>query len=399
MVLGALVAALCWLSPARAGDAFEKEVRFQISASPLASALIEFSTQSGLQVAAADADLSRLNAHGVTGTLPVRAALSQLPQGTGLSFSRIGAETVAIRAASVGPSAGLPEHTARSSGAISAPAAKAADPDSDLNAGTLPEIPDVTVTAPRPPADSELAGDSLHQFVVHHATVHYVNTGVTGNLAHWRGGKQSICPLAVGLDPGYNAFITARLRALATYVGAPVQPDVKCKDNVRILFTTDPQKMMGGVVQWASHYFSPRGEYAQMKRLIAFRGDHAIQGWYLTSRGGARVLNGDFGLLSLNLVPLWPQITPSAIADDGDMSGISVVFLIVDTNKVAGEAIGTIADYVAVLALSVVQSPDHCDVLPSILDLMSPSCGTREAECSRQIEPSISLASAFHIIS
>jgi hypothetical protein len=26
----------------------------------------------------------------------------------------------------------------------------------------------------------------------------------------------------------------------------------------------------------------------------------------------------------------------------------------------------------------VVQSPDHCDPLPSILDLMSASCGTRE---------------------
>jgi hypothetical protein len=28
--------------------------------------------------------------------------------------------------------------------------------------------------------------------------------------------------------------------------------------------------------------------------------------------------------------------------------------------------------------LSVVQSPDHCDALPSILDVMSSSCGTRE---------------------
>jgi hypothetical protein len=30
------------------------------------------------------------------------------------------------------------------------------------------------------------------------------------------------------------------------------------------------------------------------------------------------------------------------------------------------------------LTLSVVQSPDHCDALPSILDLMSSSCSTRE---------------------
>jgi hypothetical protein len=30
------------------------------------------------------------------------------------------------------------------------------------------------------------------------------------------------------------------------------------------------------------------------------------------------------------------------------------------------------------LTLSVAQSPDHCDPLPSILDLMSSSCATRE---------------------
>jgi hypothetical protein len=51
---------------------------------------------------------------------------------------------------------------------------------------------------------------------------------------------------------------------------------------------------------------------------------------------------------------------------------------VVDTTKVVGYTIGAIADYLAMLTLSVAQSPDHCDPLPSILDLMSSSCGTRE---------------------
>jgi hypothetical protein len=55
-----------------------------------------------------------------------------------------------------------------------------------------------------------------------------------------------------------------------------------------------------------------------------------------------------------------------------------VVLLIVDTTKVGGYAIGTIAGYLAMVTLSVAQSPDHCEALPSILDLMSPSCGMRE---------------------
>jgi hypothetical protein len=46
--------------------------------------------------------------------------------------------------------------------------------------------------------------------------------------------------------------------------------------------------------------------------------------------------------------------------------------------KVAGATIGSIADYAALLALTVVQSPEHCDPFPSILDLMSPSCTASE---------------------
>jgi hypothetical protein len=257
-----------------------------------------------------------------------------------------------------------------------------------VNAGASPETPDVTVTAPTPPTNQELAGNSVDEFVLHHATTHYVNTSTAGNLAFWRGGLQSICPQTVGLTPGYSAFVTARLRALAAYVGAPVQSDPNCKSNVQILFTNDPQEKMDEVTKWAT---GPafRNRYAGGARnLIAFKSDHAIQGWYLTTGSGRRVLNTDVGLVGLNVQPIWPQITQNYIGSDtlgtrlgggsGSGSGIGIVILVVDTTKVVGYTIGTLADYLAMLSLSVAQSPDHCDPLPSILDLMSSSCGTRE---------------------
>jgi hypothetical protein len=58
--------------------------------------------------------------------------------------------------------------------------------------------------------------------------------------------------------------------------------------------------------------------------------------------------------------------------------GIVGAIFVIDTAKVAGYTIGSIADYVSMLALSPVENPDHCDALPSILDLMAPSCGARE---------------------
>lgn len=354
-------------------------MQFHISPSPLASALIEFSTQSGVQVAVADADVAQLRSGGVNGTFTVGSALGELLRGTGLEFSRVGTQTVAIRAASGGPVAGT-FTGAGGAGTRQVPAVGPSAPESSVSAAALPAPPSIAIVTPSPPTEPELAGDGLYQFIVHHATVHYVNTGVFGNLAHWYGGRaETICPRTVGLTPAYNAFVSARLRALAAYVGAPVRADEQCQDNVRILFTPEPEKMMAAVPKWAKDYFGPR--YPQMRRLLMATSGHPVQGWYVTSRGSSRELNTDAALLSirsLELMPLWPVVIPSAINGwTSRLTGIVSVFLIVDTTKVAGYPIGTIADYVAELALSMVQSPDHCDPLPSILDVMAPSCGTR----------------------
>jgi hypothetical protein len=258
-----------------------------------------------------------------------------------------------------------------------------------VHAGSAPEIPDVTVTTPSPPTQQEMAADSLYQFVVHHATTHYVTTATTRNLARWRGGKQSICPLTVGLDPGYNALVTARIRALAAYVGAPVQSSPQCEANVQILFTNNPKQAMDEVMRWATATATFGIRYAGgMRDLLAYKSGRAIEGWYITTRGGARVLNTDEALVGLDVLPVWPQIAPKYLGTNalgtrlggsrGSGIGIGTVILIVDTTKVVGYSVATIADYLAMLTLTVVQSPDHCDPLPSILDLTSSGCGGRE---------------------
>ena len=118
----------------------------------------------------------------------------------------------------------------------------------------------------------------------------------------------------------------------------------------------------------------------QIDKQLALSATHPIQGWYLTASGGSAILNTDAALLGpMDLLPLWPLVIQSGLHDGGPgLGGIVYVILVIDTNAVAGRSLATISDYAAMLALSVIQSPDHCDALPSILDLMSPSCGTRE---------------------
>jgi hypothetical protein len=378
LVLAVLAAATLWNAAARADDMLDRTVPFHIVPSPLASALIEFSSQSGIQVAAADADVSHLKTSGVTGTFTNRAALKMLLQDTGLNYSLVGEKTVAIRTAPAGSVLGALPLASGVRAAPGTPAPSSALPGPDVVIET-PEIPGITVTAPRPPTEQELAGDSLHQFIVHHATVHYdYRYAVSRDLARWRGGKQTICPRAFGIDSAANTFVTARIRAIAAYVGAPVQPDPNCKDNVRIVFTPDPEAAMNDVVEWGSRYFRGDRWYAKSARLLEFVGDKPIQGWYLTTPRGSPVSNTDMGLLRIYLVPLWPKIMPHWFSDDGQMGGIGTVILVVDTSKLSSYSLGMIADYASMLTLSVIQLPDHCDPLPSILDAMSPSCATRE---------------------
>ncbi|HEY0745326.1 MAG TPA: STN domain-containing protein [Steroidobacteraceae bacterium] len=192
MATAAFWVLLC-VSIARA-DVLDRGVQFEIEAEPLARALIEFSTQGGVQIAVAEADVSKLQSSRVSGSYPVHAALSMLLRGSGLEFVRVGDNTIAIRSAPVVPSVGNIARAGRP--AAVAPVQTTSTSQSDATAAKEADLPDVTVIAPRPPTNQELAGDSVYQFVLHHGTTHYpISIGVVGSLTRWRGGRsQTICP-------------------------------------------------------------------------------------------------------------------------------------------------------------------------------------------------------------
>ena len=233
-------------------------------------------------------------------------------------------------------------------------------------------LPNVTVTAPRPPTAAQLAGPSVPDFISHHAAL----SVALGQLTRWQTG---VCPLASGLSPGFNAFVTTRIRAIAAAVGAPVAPPGHCKTNIEMLFTTRPQVAMDAIAKSAPvvlgmHY---RAQLPKLKEVT-----HPIQGWYVTATRG---YDGSLVLDQTWAHSMW---RPGDLLDAGTVpachlgshlstectSQIINVFIVADTTKVAGYTIGSISDYLAVVALSMAQSLDTCDPLPSILDLMSPGC-------------------------
>jgi hypothetical protein len=147
--------------------------------------------------------------------------------------------------------------------------ANSASSQSDTHAGTnpVPELPTVTVTAPKPPEAEQLAGDSVHKFIAAHGRP----AVVTGQLARWHDG---ICAATSGLTPGFNSFVSARIDAVAAIVGAPHQELGHCKANIQIIFTAEPEKVIEmfvkqGPVLLGFHY--PRETQNWQRLVIPFR--------------------------------------------------------------------------------------------------------------------------------
>jgi hypothetical protein len=116
-----------------------------------------------------------------------------------------------------------------------------------------------------------------------------------------------------------------------------------------------------------------------MEKALEISDEHAIQGWYVTAGGGANVLNRDPGLVGgIDLEALWPRVITTSFQANGANRSILGVVLVINTKKVVGVTIGSIADYAALVSLSVIEDPNQCDALPSILDIESSACASRD---------------------
>ncbi|MBL8267813.1 TonB-dependent siderophore receptor [Steroidobacter sp.] len=97
--LRVIVAALCLATSSINAAELDRQVRFDIPAQALSPALIQFSSQTNVQIITKAQEVSGLATAGVNGLMPIDAALKQLLQGTGVSYALVGNDTVEIGAA------------------------------------------------------------------------------------------------------------------------------------------------------------------------------------------------------------------------------------------------------------------------------------------------------------
>ena len=248
------------------------------------------------------------------------------------------------------------------SGWVAGPAVSA-----EQQAAPSPEIENVIVTEPR--LRTEKALDS---FIIAHAAP----SPFLGKIARW---KTGICPLTVGLPDKFGLYITRRIIKVAMTAGAPLSKDEPCRPNVIVAATPEPQKLLDFIrakrPALLGFHYRPQAQRIATMRL-------PVQAWYSTATEDAWGLvsvdlpSGEMGYGVMSTLGLLRSFHVSGSrVDDGLKSEFTTAVVIMDTNKIAGQEIGPLADYIAMLALSQGQYYDTCQNVPTITNLMAADCG------------------------
>ncbi len=227
----------------------------------------------------------------------------------------------------------------------------------------------VPPTAP-PPAVDEIVvtGKAIRDFVrtSNFVRLYTAPSDFLDQIARWHA---PLCVHTAGLAPAYNAFVTARVKDVAAQIGAPQAQSEPCKTNLDIVFTPHPQELLDYIRTKRPELLGPH--YPALRKKLATV-SHPVQAWYAT---GTRDYHGRWEIDSYdewgNTVDGSPPVytVPGSHLRTGLSSEFASVVVVADAAKVGDWEIGTIADYVAMMAFSRMKTLDKCQQVPSIANV------------------------------
>jgi hypothetical protein len=212
-------------------------------------------------------------------------------------------------------------------------------------------------------------------------------------VARWR---DPICVQVSGLAPAQAAQVARRIGQVAEGVGMRLLPE-GCAANIEVVFTDQPQRFMDHVADSREEVL---GYYHRSERNRLKIVNRPIQAWYVTATRGRSGTNDVGVAFAFNTGDVLPKAAmvqsheevvddpenprPSACGDTRYFthclaSVLKNVLVVVDTNKVKGQDVGLVADYLSMLTLAKPRSLDGCSSLTSVIDALSTACPSRSA--------------------
>ena len=237
------------------------------------------------------------------------------------------------------------------------------------SADTSPDTSRVRAVPPGTPTEEiVITGKQIREFVRTHNFVrsYTAPSEFLDQISRWH---QALCVHTEGLAPAYNAFITKRVKDIATEVGAPKPQEGACKTNLDIIFSKQPQAVLDYISKKRPDLLGPH--YPAARKTLATV-SHPVQAWYAT---GTRDTRGHWQIDTYDgwgeTVDGSPPVyyVPGSHLDSGLTSEFASVVVVADAAKVQDWEIGTTADYIAMLAFARTNTLDKCQQVPSVANL------------------------------
>lgn len=232
-----------------------------------------------------------------------------------------------------------------------------------------PANPPAATPAPAPESEIVVTGQRTEEAV--RSFVGQIALAVRGadQIARWDG---KICPGISGIKANYARAVLDRLAVHAYEVGLDVG-EPGCKPNVLILVSANPDEAAKSAVENnrdALGWHAQRGQTTQgrdgLREFMA--SDAAVRWWHVarvTTSEGASV--GDSGSGDAQNVRVY---TAGRIHKPTRQS-FGGVFIIVDANRIAGLPLGSLADYLSMVALAQLDPDTDTTPYPTILNIFN----------------------------
>jgi hypothetical protein len=228
----------------------------------------------------------------------------------------------------------------------------------------------------------------------HFVDLYTAETPKLGLIGRW---ADPLCVEVVNLTPEQAAMVKGRVEEVAKGLGLRVEKP-GCRSNVQIVLTSQPQAFLDNVAKAndLALGFHWRSDLKKVKTVT-----HPIQAWYetatrangnTTALASADLKDPDGNRVNpFDVMPLpssetvdtpWnpgPVGCAGSLITDCTRTIFKNVLVVIDSRAAEGKTLGTLADYVAMMALSQAKSLDGCAALPSVMDLMAKaSCPGRD---------------------
>ncbi len=187
-----------------------------------------------------------------------------------------------------------------------------------------------------------------------------------GQFTRW---KAPVCPHIVGLAPLDAYVVERRIRDVAQQISAPLDRHDPCTPNIVIFVTSQPQALLDAIA--AKEFLLAAGTRSRDRLTVSY----PVQPWYF---GSYRDFNGKLWL-DMDCELYLDDCPPHVSANDtrlrsGIQAEMNAATILVDSRYIVGMTLGSLGDYLALMALAQTPATGRCQPAPSIANLFIKDC-------------------------